>query len=78
MCITIEDTNITCTFSRKIALPQRVNMGNCDRLKLTEKACDSWNVKFDIEIGSDWTQMGPIWDFLRSVSVHFGAVPNYL
>ena len=23
-------------------------------------------------IGSDWTQMGQIWDFLRSVSVYFG------
>ena len=28
-------------------------------------------VKFDIQIGSDWTQMGQIWHFLRSVSVHF-------
>ena len=25
------------------------------------------------KIGSDWLQMGQIWDFLRSVSVHFGA-----
>ena len=24
-------------------------------------------VKFDIQIGSDWPQMGPIWEFLRSV-----------
>ena len=32
------------------------------------------DVKFAIQIGSDWPQMGQIWDFLRSVSVHFGAV----
>ena len=30
-------------------------------------------VKFSIQIGSDWSQMGQIWDFLRSVSVHFGS-----
>ena len=30
------------------------------------------DVKFGIQIGSDWHQMGQIWDFLRSVSVHFG------
>ena len=30
------------------------------------------DVKFGIQIGSDWPQMGQIWDFLRSVSVHFG------
>ena len=29
------------------------------------------DVKFGIQIGSDWHQMGQIWDFLRSVSVHF-------
>ena len=28
--------------------------------------------KFVIQIGSDWPQMGQIWDFLRSVSVNFG------
>ena len=26
------------------------------------------------QIGSHWPQMGQIWDFLRSVSVHFGAL----
>ena len=26
-----------------------------------------------IEIRSNWSQIGQIWDFLRSVSVHFGA-----
>ena len=33
------------------------------------------DVKFAIRIGSDyyWPQMGQIWDFLRSVSVHFGS-----
>ena len=31
------------------------------------------DVKFCIQIGSDWPQIGHIWDFLRSVSVHFGA-----
>ena len=25
------------------------------------------------QIEPDWPQMGQIWDFLRSVSVHFGA-----
>jgi len=29
------------------------------------------DVTFGIQIGSDWPQMGQIWDFLRSVSVHF-------
>ena len=29
--------------------------------------------KFGIQIVSDWRQMGQIWDFLRSDSVHFGA-----
>ena len=29
--------------------------------------------KFRIQIGSDWPQVGQIWDFLRSVSVHFDA-----
>ena len=28
---------------------------------------------FDIQTESDWPQMGQIWDFLRSVSVYFGA-----
>ena len=28
--------------------------------------------------GSDWPQMGQIWDFLRSVSVHFGSVSQYV
>ena len=31
------------------------------------------DVKVAIQIGSGWTQMGKIWDFLRSVSVHFGS-----
>ena len=30
--------------------------------------------KFSIQIVSDWPQMGQIWDFLRSVSVHFGSM----
>ena len=29
--------------------------------------------EFGIQIGSDWPQMGQIWEFLRSVYVHFGA-----
>ena len=33
----------------------------------------SKDVKFGIQSGSDWAQMGQILDFLRSVSVHFGA-----
>ena len=32
---------------------------------------ENWDVKFVIQIGSDWSKMGQIWDFLRSVSVHF-------
>ena len=31
------------------------------------------DVKFGIKIESDWPQIGQIWDFLRSVSVHFGT-----
>ena len=31
------------------------------------------DVKFGIQIGSDWARIGQIWDFLRSVSLHFGA-----
>ena len=30
-------------------------------------------IKFGIRIGSDWPQMGQIWEFLRSLSVHFGS-----
>ena len=33
----------------------------------------SQDVKFGIQIGSDLFQMGQTWDFLRSVSVHFGS-----
>ena len=29
--------------------------------------------KFGIQIRSDWPEMGQIWGFLRSVSVHFGS-----
>ena len=32
------------------------------------------DVKFGIKIESDWPQIGQIWELLRSVSVHFGAV----
>ena len=34
---------------------------------------DHSDVKFGIQIGSDWLKMRQIWDFLRSVSVHFGS-----
>ena len=33
----------------------------------------SRDVQFDIQIESDWPQMVQIWEFLRSVSVHFGS-----
>ena len=33
----------------------------------------SRDVKFGNQIEADWPQMGQIWDFLRSVSVHFGT-----
>ena len=38
-----------------------------------------WNRdgKFDIQIGSDWPQIEQIWDFLRSVSIHFGMYWNW-
>ena len=44
---------------------------NCD----TSERGEDRVVKFAIQIGSDWPQMGmgQIWDFLRSVSVHFGS-----
>ena len=29
----------------------------------------TWDVKFGIQIESDWSQMEQIWEFLRSVSV---------
>ena len=32
------------------------------------------DVKFGIQSGSDWPKTGQIWDFLRSVIVHFGSV----
>ena len=31
------------------------------------------DLKFGNYIRSDWPQMGQIWDFLKSVSVHFGS-----
>ena len=31
------------------------------------------DVNFVSQIRSDWPQMGQIWDFLKSVSVHFGS-----
>ena len=34
------------------------------------------DVKFAIQIGSDWPQMVQILDFLRSVSAHFGSLKN--
>ena len=40
-------------------------------IRLNETQVMVWDVKFGIQIGSDWPQMGQIWDFLRSVSVHF-------
>ena len=36
-----------------------------------EKCTGNRNIKFGIKISSDWPKMGQIWDFLRSVSVHF-------
>ena len=42
--------------------------GNCDVCRRSTQGC-----QICIQIVSDWPQMGQIWDFLRSVSVHFGA-----
>ena len=39
---------------------------------------DIQGVKFAILPGSDWPQMGQIWDFLRSVSVHFDSARQKL
>ena len=38
-----------------------------------KSCCVNRDVKFGIQIGSSWSKMGQIWDFLRSVSVHFGS-----
>ena len=35
------------------------------------------DVKLEIQVGSDWSQMGAIWDFLRSFSVHFGSPTQF-
>ena len=34
------------------------------------------DLKFGIQIGSDWPEMGQMWDILRSALVHFGS-PNF-
>ena len=39
----------------------------------TNKQLKGRDVKFVIQIGSDWHQMGNIWDFLRLVSVQMGS-----
>ena len=41
-----------------------------NRFRLANRIRD---VKYGIQIGSDWPKMGQIWDFLRSVSVNFGS-----
>ena len=41
---------------------------------LPSQELDIRDVKFGIQIGSDWPQMGQILEFLRSVSLHFGSV----
>ena len=33
----------------------------------------TWDGKFVIQIKSDWPEMGQMWDFKRSLSVHFGS-----
>ena len=38
----------------------------------TRAATSNRDIKFSIQIGSDWSKMGQIWDFLTSVSVHIG------
>ena len=47
-----------------------------DMIRLTDSriTSETRDAKFGIQIGLDWPQIGKIWDFLRSVSVHFGAV----
>ena len=40
---------------------------------INNQAAVTRDVKCGIQIGSDCPQTGQIWDFLRSVSVHFGA-----
>ena len=45
----------------------------CDDCEIEETIDLTKDVKFGIQIGSDWPQMGQIWDFLISVSVHFDS-----
>ena len=49
---------------------------------LSDKAQDMSNLDRDIKFGllilSDWPQMGQIWDFLRSVSVHFASARKHI
>ena len=49
-------------------------IGFSHKSDLSESFTGMWDVKFDIQIGSDCPKMGQIWDFLRSVSVHFGSL----
>ena len=37
-------------------------------------AAGARDAKLGVLIGSDWPQMGQIWDYLRSVSVQFGSL----
>ena len=49
----------------------RASGDHAEMVTSIRKTSRSRNVKFGIQVGSDWPQMGQIWDFLKSVSLHF-------
>ena len=59
---------------REDILLQKSRMKLCSVQKECDKLMQYRDLKFGIQIASDWPQMGQIWDFLRSVSVHFGQL----
>ena len=54
---------------------QKAHLANKDRhlCRQEQTMTDTRDLNFGINIESNWLQMGQIWDFLRSVSVHFGS-----
>ena len=61
--------NMNLTYINKTYLKSSMMWLRCDYYNIVPDG----DVKFDIQIWSYLPQMGQIWDFLRSVSVHFGA-----
>ena len=50
-----------------------LNMNRSDVKKQFSVTVIARDVKFGIKTRSDWPKMGQIWDFLGSISVHFGS-----